>query len=103
MVDTNKYVGSWQEGTEGLHTVCEDGQEIVWSSAPVSAEAHLEITGFSGQMVQEGVCAPRQLAQSEGAWIGQVQSRGAYASFPYNVTLSLDGKQMQASCFLKVI
>jgi hypothetical protein len=103
MVDTNRYLGSWQEGSEELHTVGEDGQQIVWSAAPVSAEAHLEIVGFSGQMVQEAVCAPRQLGPGESAWAGRIESRGVYASFPYNVTLSLGGRQMQASCFVKVI
>lgn len=104
VADTSHYLGSWQEGTEGLHTVCEDGQQLMWSAAPVAPETQVSIASFSGQMVSEGVCSPSEVQSlEEGVWAGRVESRGVAASFQYEVTLSLGGRQMQASCTIKVI
>ncbi|MGN6255608.1 MAG: alpha-pore-forming tripartite toxin MakABE regulator [Solirubrobacterales bacterium] len=101
MVDNNGYLGSWHEGSEELHTVCEDGQRIVWDVAPVSPDTEIAIAGFSGRMAEERVCAPKQLA--DGSWLGQVESRGVFASFPYTVTLAIDKTEMKATCFIKVV
>lgn len=101
MVDNNHYLGSWREGSEELHTVCQDGQQIVWDVVSVSPETPIAITGFSGRMVEEGTCAPRRLA--DGSWAGRVESRGVFAAFPYAVTLSINKTEMKATCFIKVV
>jgi hypothetical protein len=101
MVDNNHYLGSWREGSEELHTICQDGQGIVWDVASVSPDTPIAITGFSGRMTEEGVCVPKRLP--DGSWLGQVQSRGVFASFPYTVTLSINQTAMQATCFIKVV
>lgn len=101
MVDNNHYLGSWREGSEELHTVCQDGQQIVWDVAPVSPDTQVAITGFSGRMVEEGVCAPKRLP--DGSWAGRVESRGVFASFPYAVTLAINKTEMKATCFIKVV
>ena len=101
MVDNNRYLGSWREGSEELHTVCQDGQMIVWDVASVSPETPIAISGFAGRMTQENVCVPRQLP--DGSWSGRVESRGTFASFPYTVTLSINHTEMRASCFIKVV
>ena len=101
MVDNNRYLGSWKEGSEELHTVCEDGQGIAWDVASISPDTPVAIAGFAGRMTQEGICVPRQLP--DNSWAGQVQSRGVFASFPYTVTLSINQTQLRASCFIKVV
>lgn len=101
MVDTNRYLGSWREGSEELHTVCQDGQGIVWAVASVSPDTPIVISGFSGRMTEEGVCVPKRLP--DGSWLGQVQSRGVFASFPYSVTLAINQTEMRATCFIKVV
>lgn len=102
MVDNNHYLGSWREGSEELHTVCQDGQAIVWDVASVSPDTPIAITGFSGRMVDEGICAPKRLP--DGSWEGRVESRGVFAAFPYAVTLSINQKtEMKATCFIKVV
>lgn len=104
MADTNHYLGSWREGSEELHTVCQDGQVLTWSAAPVAPETQVAISGFSGQMVEEGVCAPASVGPPEaGVWTGRVESHGVFASFRYTVTLAMGGQQMQVSCSIKVI
>ncbi|MGN6275096.1 MAG: alpha-pore-forming tripartite toxin MakABE regulator [Solirubrobacterales bacterium] len=102
MVDNNHYLGSWKEGSEELHTVCQDGQQIVWDVVSVSPETPIAIAGFSGRMVEEGTCAPKRLP--DGSWAGRVESRGVFAAFPYTVTLSINQKtEMKATCFIKVV
>jgi hypothetical protein len=101
MVDNNHYLGSWREGSEELHTVCQDGQAIVWDVASVSPDTPISIAGFSGRMVEEGTCAPKRLP--DGSWEGRVESRGVFASFPYAVTLSINQTAMKATCFIKVV
>lgn len=101
MVDTNGYVGSWGEGTSDLHTVCEDGQALVWSVAPVSAAGEVTITGFSGPMVDDMVCAPTASPFEGGVWAGTVETHGSFASYGYTATLSLDGTQMAVDCYVK--
>jgi hypothetical protein len=101
MADNNHYLGSWKEGSEELHTVCQDGQGIVWDVASVSPETPIAISGFSGRMVEEGICAPKRLA--DGSWMGRVESRGVFAAFPYTVTLSINKTEMKATCFIKVV
>ncbi len=101
MVDTNGFVGSWNEGTDQLQTVCQDGQLLAWSAASVSADQQVSITGFSGPMVDQGVCVPTS-PLGDGAFTGRVEARGQFASFPYTATLSLAGAQLGVSCAVKV-
>jgi hypothetical protein len=75
MIDNNHYLGSWREGSEDLHTVCQDGQQIVWDVVSVSPETPIAISGFSERIVEEGTCAPKRL--SDGSWAGRVESRVA--------------------------
>jgi hypothetical protein len=100
MVDTNGYLGSWGEGTPALHTVCEDGQTLVWSVAPVSADAQVTITGFSGDMVAQSVCRPA--VNAAGVWAGVVETHGAFASYAYTVTVSIGGAALSVGCYVKV-
>jgi len=104
LVDTNGYLGSWQEGTDALHTICQDGQTITWSVAPVSPDGNVTIAGFSGNMVDTGVCRPALDPGSQPpAWSGRVEAQGQFAAFTYAVDLSLEGTQMSFNAFIKTV
>lgn len=103
LVDTNGYLGSWQEGTDSLHTVCQNGQTIDWSIAPVTPTGDVTITGFSGDMVAQGVCNPVASGPpGDQVWSGRVESRGQFASFLYTIDIALNGRPMSLNSYLKV-
>lgn len=104
LIDTNKFLGSWQEGTDTLHTVAEDGQVLNWHAMPVSPSTNVVITGFSGRMSDDGVCRPTEQGLSgDRFWQGRVETHGSVGSWTYTVTLSIDGKALSFSPFLKVV
>jgi hypothetical protein len=103
LVDTNGFLGSWHEGTDSLHTVCQDGQVVKWSVAAVSPDGDVTITGLSGDMVTGGICMP--IASGPGGdqyWSGRVEAQGQFASFAYTATLSIGGSSMSLRSYLKV-
>ncbi|MEH3053772.1 MAG: hypothetical protein PGN13_07140 [Patulibacter minatonensis] len=103
-VDTNGYLGSWQEGTNTLNSVCQDGQLISWSAAPVNAGDAVVIAGFGGDAVSQRICVPApDPFQGDAVWNARVEAQGSYASLAYTVTLGLGGAQLGASAFLKVV
>lgn len=104
LIDTNKYFGSYSEGQEELVTTCSDGQIIIWSVASVNPGNDAEITGFTGQMIDQKICLPKQstLVTGETVWSGRVESQGATAKYQYSCTLSFDGKAMTFDPFLNV-
>lgn len=104
LVDTNKYLGSWQQGQSDLHTICQDGQIVTWWASPINPGNDSSIIEFSGQMLSSKVCDPKRTALAgESAWAGQVQSRGSVGSYPYTISVSLGGKAMTFSALLKVV
>lgn len=104
MVDTNKYLGSWQEGTNQLHTVCQDGQLLNWRVVAISPDNDIKIAGFSGQMVSKKICVPAQQGmQGEEYWSARVETQGAFSSYAYTLTVSIDDKQLSFSPFIKVV
>ena len=104
LVDTNKYLGSWQEGQSTLNTVCQDGQTLTWSVTPIEPGSAIVIAGFSGQAVDQRICIPTQDPfLGNTVWNGRVETQGAFASYPYSVTLSMSGKAMSFSSYLKVV
>lgn len=104
LVDTNQYLGSWQEGTDQLHTLCQDGQQINWSALAISPSNDVSIQGFSGDMVSKNICKPTlQGSPNSPVWDGQVQTRGNIGSYSYTVQLSIDGRALSFTPFLKVV
>lgn len=104
LVDTNGFLGSWNEGTPVLETICQDGQTIDWSLSPVAPDAEVEIAGFSGAMVDRGICRPAALDEpADTVWSGRVESRGQFAAFDYRVALSIGGKAMSLEARIKVV
>ena len=104
LVDTNKYLGSWQEGQSTLNTVCQDGQALTWSIASIDPGNEVNIAGFGGQMVTGKTCVPAQDPfAGNTVWHGQVETQGAFASYAYTVTVTMNGRQMTFSAVLKVV
>jgi len=104
LVDTNKFFGSYSEGQEELVTSCKDGQIIIWSVTPINPGDDAEITGFTGQIIDQKICQPQQITPVPGvvAWSGRVESQGATGRYQYSCTLSFDGRSMSFDPFLQV-
>ena len=103
LVDTNKYVGSGNEGQAELKTVCQDGQIINWRVAAINPGNDVEIVSFSGQMVTQHICNPvKQGLTGEEYWEGRVEVQGQAKTVQYNATLSIDGRAMTFDPYLVV-
>lgn len=104
LIDTNKYFGSGSEGQEELVTACSDGQIVIWSVASVDPGDDAEIVAFSGQIIDDNVCNPRQSNLPGGGvvWSGRVETQGKTQKYQYTCTLSFDGKQLSFDPFLNV-
>jgi hypothetical protein len=104
LADTNKYLGSWQEGQSTLNTVCQDGQMLTWSAASIDPGDDVAIAGFSGALVESGVCRPKPGAPPDDtAWSGQILSRGQFASFATNIALVCQARQLGFTATVKVV
>ncbi len=104
LVDNNQYIGSWQQGTSGLHTVCRDGQVVCWRATPINPGTDTLITDFSDAMVSGCVCQPKEyVIAGDHAWSGRVETQGSVGSFAYKVNLSLGSKVMSFNATLKVV
>src|SRR5690606_11873049 len=103
LIDTNKYVGSGNEGQAELKTVCQDGQIINWRVTGVNPGNDVEINAFSGQMISGNFCNPvKQGLPGEEYWEGRIEVQGKAQTVQYNATLSIDGKAMTFDPFLIV-
>lgn len=92
IIDTNKFLGSWNEGQCDLHTVCQDQQNISWAVVGLSEDDDVSITGFSGAMVTEKVCIPQKVGMSSDiSWEGRIETQGSRGRYAYTVSLSIDG------------
>lgn len=104
MVDTNQYLGSWQEGQSTLNTVCQDGQALTWSIVPVDPGNEVNIAGFTGPMVDQKICTPVQDPfAGNTVWSGRVETQGAFAGLAYAVTVAMGGTRMTFAATLKVV
>jgi len=99
MVNTNGYLGSWDEGTSSLHTSVRGLLAARVERRAVTAGAQIRICGFSGAMVDEAVCLP--VAVGTGVWSGVVQTHGVVRSYGYTVTVSVESAVLSVECFLK--
>ncbi|QZT37907.1 inclusion body family protein [Halosquirtibacter xylanolyticus] len=104
MIDTNKYLGSYGEGTHELSTKCHDDQKIIWRVASISPDNDVNITEFTGQIITERICVPKKNdLGDEEYWEGIVETRGDKGNYQYACTLRIDGKLMSFDPFLDVI
>ena len=103
LVDTNKYLGSWQEGTDDLRTLCQDGQLLTWRVTSISPCNEVNISGFSGQMVSENICTPSQQGGTGDLyWEGRIETKGNFGLYQYTVEVSIDGRYISFSPCVKV-
>jgi hypothetical protein len=103
LIDTNKYVGSGNEGQAELKTVCQDTQPISWSVVPVSPANDVDIVQFTGRMVNDKICVPKQYTMPGGTyWQGVVEAQGMTGEQQYSVVLTMDGRQMSFDPFLEI-
>jgi hypothetical protein len=103
LIDTNKHAGSGSEGQAELYTACKDGQVITWNVVGVSPSSDVEITQFTGQMINDKMCVPQSVQAPEGVyWEGRVEAQGFTGNQQYSVVLTMDGKAMSFDPFLKV-
>lgn len=101
LIDTNKYMGSWDEGQCELSTACQDGQIIKWRVASVNPGNDVSIVQFTGDIINKGICDPKQQGISEDVfWEGIVEAREQPGSYQYSVVLDIDGKSMTFDPFL---
>jgi hypothetical protein len=106
LIDTNKHAGSGGEGQAELYTACQDGQIITWNVVGVSPSSDVQITQFTGDMVNNNICVPTQVSTPDGNyWEGRVEARlspGGNETSQYSVVLTMDGKPMTFDPFLKI-
>lgn len=103
LVDTNKYTGSGAEGTNELVTACLDGQVINWTVSPIAPSTSIQITAFTGGMVDDKICVPKQYSSPDGPyWSGRVEAQGFTGQQQYSVTMSADGHSMTFDPFLQI-
>ncbi len=104
LADNNQYIGSWQQGTSDLHTVCQDGEVVGWWATPINPGTDVVVTGFSGAMVSSSACQPKEdVIAGNHSWAGRVETQGSVGSFTYTVNLSLGAKAMSFNATLKVV
>jgi len=103
LVDTNKYIGSWNEGNCELETVCHDTQVLKWRVASVTPNIHVTITYFSGNMIDTKVCVPKKVGiEKDICWEGTVETSGHLNCYQYTITISIDGTQLSFDPFINV-
>ena len=91
LVDTNKYVGSGNEGQAELTTACSDGQLISWRVVAISEDNQVDINSFSGKIIDSKICVPqKQGLEGDTYWEGRVESQGTTGSVQYNATITID-------------
>ncbi|WP_281637319.1 alpha-pore-forming tripartite toxin MakABE regulator [Flavobacterium marginilacus] len=104
LVDTNKHVGSGNEGQAELYTVCtstsQKSDTIVWSIAPVDPDSDVSINSFTGQMISSKALIPTMNA--DGSWQGLLAPNLPAGNIQYSVVVSIDGTNYTFDPFLSV-
>ena len=100
MIDSNQWLGSWQEGTCQLHTVAEDGQLLSWRATGISPDSQVNITAFSGGMVEQSICTPQPLGDE--TWEGRIETSGSSGRYLYQISVNVDGKSFSFAPYLDV-
>lgn len=104
MVDTNRDMGTYQEGGHELTTVLEIGSHIVWSVTPINPGTTIAINGFTGPAVDAGIIHPVE-DPTHHSYKAQFQPPGGAASgtrYQYSVELDFQGKTMTCDAFLQI-
>lgn len=104
LADNNHYLGSWGQGTNTLHTVVQNGQQINWAVAAIAPSNEVIITGFTGAMITDKICIPKESGLAQATiWSGTVQTQGDISPWGYTITLTIDAKPMSFNSLIKVL
>jgi hypothetical protein len=106
MVDTNHFLGSYQEGTSELITTLAIGDTIVWTVSPIDPGTNVSINSFTGVAINNQYINPVVDPLSSTAWESRFQPPGGTSvgtQFQYSIVLSFgSGKTMTFDPFLQV-
>jgi len=103
MIDSQKYCGSYNQGQAELVTSCVPWQRINWHLITVSPSNDAKIAGFTGQMVDQKICTPKERGTpSNKYWNGQVPPRAAKGKYQYSIVVNIDGKDYSFDPFIDV-
>ncbi|SFR83100.1 alpha-pore-forming tripartite toxin MakABE regulator [Anaeromicropila populeti] len=92
LVDSTKYMGSWNEGSCNLHTVCHNTQQIEWRVVAIDPNSSVDITGFHGTMVDKKVCVPQETGlEGDKYWVATVQTQGNKGRYQYTMNIQFNG------------
>lgn len=91
LVDTNKYMGSYNEGQTELVTVLAVGDMVIWSVAPIDPGTSVAIQSFSGAAIGQQVTPVfMPLTGSWGSKFSAVPPTSG-TQFQYSVNLQFEG------------
>ncbi len=103
MIDSHKYMGSWNEGQCELTTACNDSDIIRWRIASVDPGTDVKISSFSGRMTDEKICVPQEQGLSgDKHWDGRVEARGTTGQVQYSLIVKINDKEMTFDPFLNI-
>jgi hypothetical protein len=102
MVDTNKFLGSYQEGGPELVTTLNAGDRVTWSVSPIDPANNVAIDSFGGQAV--GINIIPQL-QPDASWTSIFSAAPPTPGSQYQYTMTLlfaKQKRLSFDPFLKI-
>jgi hypothetical protein len=93
MIDTNKFMGSYQEGQAELVTVVSNGQTIVWSVTPVDPATSVAITGFTGAAINQQIAPTQEPGGWGSPWTAQasIPLGSSGTTYQYSIVLQFEG------------
>lgn len=107
LMDNRIGIGSSQEGTQNLHTVCYTGDKISWLALPVDPERGdtVVITGFTiqaGNIFGGSIGAP-QPTDNSAYWIGRAVVSASTSVYQINFLIVDDAKNyFITSCVVSI-
>jgi hypothetical protein len=99
LIDTNKFMGSYNEGGAELYTKVSNGQTVTWSVAPVDPNTSAVISSFTGQAITQNIISP--IAQAGGSWSSEAfLPNPTGQQYQYSVVLGFEGSTLPFDPFL---
>lgn len=99
LIDTNKFMGSNNEGGSELYTKVSNGQIVTWSVAPVDPNTSAAISSFTGQAITQNIISPAP--QAGGSWSAEAFMQDPTGQqYQYSVVLGFEGTTLSFDPFL---
>lgn len=105
MMDTNRYFGSNGAGNDELHTVCLNGQRLVWTVVSIDPNLPVAIGGFSSNgnypAAYPNMINPKPVADTSGTvWGANVNQANTNAQYSVNLLVGDDNTPMSFDPFI---